>query len=289
MISLVSTDTNRYNEANFDRAINDGCVFYKLILNAFPNHFNKSSIYAHCPLVVPTENMQIMQSLKRVREYTWGRPVQRTDVAIIHSSKTCADIVEDNEQFQGSFDRLYDAVGTTKAKRQLQVVTESSSRLQTNIVTFCEENTNLALSRFGHQKGTSSAAMKVDIVAEVISRTTTLLVAELFSLKPCPKAKVSDRIHLNLDISTVLARSYDVCSSNPSDLGSLRQACSSDIAALIDTSRRAAKRVLASPGFLTRLLKKPQNLSATGDYGASLITELAKDEFSIELIVQEHL
>jgi hypothetical protein len=151
-------------------------VFHKLILNAFPNHFNKSSIYAHYPLVVPTENMQIMQSLKRVREYSWDRSVQQVNIATINSSKTCSDIVRDKDQFQGSFDRLYDAVGATKAKRQQQIVMKSSSRLQTDIATFCEENTNLALSQFENQKGTNSAAIKVDIVAEVINRTTTLRV-----------------------------------------------------------------------------------------------------------------
>ena len=42
-----------FNISGYDLNINHGCVFYKLVLNAFPNHFTKNSIYAHYPLVVP--------------------------------------------------------------------------------------------------------------------------------------------------------------------------------------------------------------------------------------------
>ena len=37
-----------YNEVAYDLSINQGCVFYKLLLRALPNHFKPNSIYAHC-------------------------------------------------------------------------------------------------------------------------------------------------------------------------------------------------------------------------------------------------
>jgi linoleate 10R-lipoxygenase len=36
-----------YNEVAYDLSINQGCVFYKLMLRALPNHFKPNSIYAH--------------------------------------------------------------------------------------------------------------------------------------------------------------------------------------------------------------------------------------------------
>lgn len=37
-----------YNEVAVDSSVNQGCVFYKLLLRALPNHFQPNSIYAHC-------------------------------------------------------------------------------------------------------------------------------------------------------------------------------------------------------------------------------------------------
>ena len=40
-----------YSEVAYDLNINQGCVFYKLFLRAFPNHFKPDSVYAHYPMV----------------------------------------------------------------------------------------------------------------------------------------------------------------------------------------------------------------------------------------------
>ena len=41
-----------YREVDYDLNLNQGCVFYKLMLRAFPNHFKPDSIYAHYPMTV---------------------------------------------------------------------------------------------------------------------------------------------------------------------------------------------------------------------------------------------
>lgn len=37
-----------FNEVAYDLNINQGCVFYKLLLRTLPKHFKPNSIYAHC-------------------------------------------------------------------------------------------------------------------------------------------------------------------------------------------------------------------------------------------------
>lgn len=54
--------------------IEQGCVFYKLMLRAFPNHVKPNSIYAHQPMTIPDENRKIMQSLGREKHYSYDRP-----------------------------------------------------------------------------------------------------------------------------------------------------------------------------------------------------------------------
>ena len=63
-----------YSEVQYDFNVEQGCVFYKLFLRAFPNHFKTNSIYAHYPMTVPDENRKIMQSLGREDDYDYDRP-----------------------------------------------------------------------------------------------------------------------------------------------------------------------------------------------------------------------
>ncbi|KAF4508626.1 hypothetical protein G6O67_004977 [Ophiocordyceps sinensis] len=63
-----------YNEANYDLGINNGCVFYKLFIRAFPNHFKQDSVYAHYPMVVPLENRKILANIGRLQRFSFERP-----------------------------------------------------------------------------------------------------------------------------------------------------------------------------------------------------------------------
>ncbi|KAF2087527.1 putative fatty acid oxygenase PpoC [Saccharata proteae CBS 121410] len=63
-----------YSEAHHDLNIEQGCVFYKLFLRAFPSHFKHNSIYAHYPMTIPSENRKIMRSLGREKDYSYERP-----------------------------------------------------------------------------------------------------------------------------------------------------------------------------------------------------------------------
>lgn len=64
-----------YNEVNYDFKINHGCVFYKLFIRAFPDHFQWNSVYAHYPMVIPSENHKILTNLKRAHLFTFDRPI----------------------------------------------------------------------------------------------------------------------------------------------------------------------------------------------------------------------
>ncbi|RYP35414.1 hypothetical protein DL767_003821 [Monosporascus sp. MG133] len=63
-----------YNEVAYDLNINQGCVFYKLFIRAFPNHFKPDSVYAHYPMCVPSETKRILTNLGRVQNFNFDRP-----------------------------------------------------------------------------------------------------------------------------------------------------------------------------------------------------------------------
>ncbi|KAI1148496.1 linoleate diol synthase [Nemania diffusa] len=63
-----------FNEVAYDLNVNQGCVFYKLFLRAFPNHFKRNSAYAHYPMCVPGETQKILTNLGRVQDFNFDRP-----------------------------------------------------------------------------------------------------------------------------------------------------------------------------------------------------------------------
>lgn len=89
-----------YNEANYDLKVNHGCIFYKLFIRAFPNHFKGNSVYAHYPMVIPSENHKILTDLGRVDKFDFTRPTtipQRVNITTYGGS---AHVLENKEQYR---------------------------------------------------------------------------------------------------------------------------------------------------------------------------------------------
>ena len=68
-----------FEEVQYDLSINQGCVFYKLCLRAFPDHFKPDSIYAHYPMTIPSKSASIMKNLGRYDDYSWDAPARIPD------------------------------------------------------------------------------------------------------------------------------------------------------------------------------------------------------------------
>lgn len=81
-----------FARASYDTDINHGGVFYKLVLNAFPNHISKNSVYAHFPLVNPPANQEILKGMDRQHLYDFDPPrrreVVKADTTALKNSET---------------------------------------------------------------------------------------------------------------------------------------------------------------------------------------------------------
>ena len=88
-----------YGEVQYDLAVNQGCVLYKLILRAFPNHFKSNSVYAHYPMTIPSENKKILTNLGRVEHYSWDRPTRMPPRVDFTSYAGAKYILEHQKEF----------------------------------------------------------------------------------------------------------------------------------------------------------------------------------------------
>jgi hypothetical protein len=89
-----------FNEVNYDDGVNGGHVMHKLIFRAFPNHFVNNSIYAHFPLVNPSENEKIFEGLGTRSLYSWAAPRAHQFPVMIRSHKACTQILNDSTNFK---------------------------------------------------------------------------------------------------------------------------------------------------------------------------------------------
>src|SRR5271168_3424433 len=82
-----------FTEADSDLTVDNGHVFYKLVLRALPRHFRQDSVYAHYPLVVPEENRIILGGLNTAQYYNFEKPCAAPEMSIIESYVACKAIL----------------------------------------------------------------------------------------------------------------------------------------------------------------------------------------------------
>ena len=89
-----------FTEADSDLTVDNGHVFYKLVLRAFPNHFRQDSIYAHYPMVTPDENQKILNSLNMAQYYSFEKPRVLPELRSIKSHAACQAILRNQANYK---------------------------------------------------------------------------------------------------------------------------------------------------------------------------------------------
>lgn len=88
-----------YTEANYDLTVNHGCVWYKLFMRAFPNHFKYDSVYAHYPMVIPSENRKILNNLNRAHLFSFERPRQLPTKTHVTSYGAAKHVITNEDKY----------------------------------------------------------------------------------------------------------------------------------------------------------------------------------------------
>lgn len=84
-----------FSLVDYSLNVDYGCVFYKLVLRALPFNFPLDSVYAHYPLVVPSENHAILTEQGLAGDYSFEKPQPITHPVTVSSYAACKAILED--------------------------------------------------------------------------------------------------------------------------------------------------------------------------------------------------
>ncbi|KAH6707569.1 9,12-octadecadienoate 8-hydroperoxide 8R-isomerase [Leptodontidium sp. MPI-SDFR-AT-0119] len=295
-----------YNEVQFDRSVDDGCVLYKLILRAFPKHFKGDSIYAHFPFVIPSENLVIAKSLNRADKYSWDKPSRAPELIILKSHSAAKKILSDKINWKVT---TGDAIkfmtsqpkkvnGADFALSGDNPSNESSRNLikkglypkdwQFEVKRFYEDTTTKLLKMYGF-KVPGKNAYQVDIVRDVSNLVNARFAASVFSLpiktEDCPRG-----IYTEQEMYQVLALCF-ICIFFNADVNKsfqIKEAAHILAQQLGDLILLNAEAISAT-GFLADVLAKLHQHTALTDYGTHMIQRMLDSKIPIKDVVWSHI
>ncbi|KIW06461.1 hypothetical protein, variant 2 [Verruconis gallopava] len=183
-----------YSAAASDTAIDNGCVFYKLFLTAFPHHFRPNSVYAHYPMTVPTEMAKVLKDLGRYDHYNFEKPKRLASTTVAFSYTAVKAIATNSGAFKTTWGGAMEYLISPTAKQSIASKTVANDMEAREILTkalYSEgkwaktvrayfENATLKALR---EKAYKLADLnQVDIIRDIGNLIPVHFVSELFSL-----------------------------------------------------------------------------------------------------------
>ncbi|KAI2466477.1 linoleate diol synthase precursor [Annulohypoxylon bovei var. microspora] len=205
-----------YNEVDFDLKVDQGQVMHKLILRAFPFHFEGNSIQAHFPFVVPSENKVIHDALKTSELYSWEKPARKLDPVVIKSHKAVNQVLSNKKDFYvpwgesisyivsppgKTFGKDFclsgDGLANDQSRSHVDKCLYQPKEWEAEIRHFFDQTTKSLLKKAGQKLPPSplkapgtDTEFELDVIRDVIIPLNTRFVAEFFGL-PIKTAETS--------------------------------------------------------------------------------------------------
>lgn len=268
-----------YNEADYDLDVNHGCVFYKLFIRAFPNHFQRDSVYAHYPMVVPSENRKILTKLGRVQGFSFDRPRFDPPFTTVSSLAGITHVLANVDKYPVSWKEGLDELmghggrggGRGDDRRHLDSLVYTDS-WKPSMKAFY----SMIAQRLLEEKASRIAGkMQCDVVRDVGNLAHTHFVAHMFNLplkcKENPKGVFSEQ-ELYMALTTLFMTVFhdlDPVKSLP--LRQRAKGLASQLGGIVKTNVKIST-LLGTTGLFTG---KPKDGTLSA-YGVKLIKGLSK-------------
>ncbi|KAM5345930.1 hypothetical protein ACJ41O_011791 [Fusarium nematophilum] len=284
-----------FKEVEYDLNVNHGCVFYKLFIRAFPQHFKGNSVYAHYPMVTPDENRKILTNINRVDRFDFDRPSFAAPRVNIVGYKAAKYILENQQKYRvcweeglghlmGEGGRRFMLSGDTAfhaQQRKCMGALLYNDTWKTAIKSFYSMIAERLLAEKSYKLGGST---QVDVIRDVGNLAHTHFVARMFNL-PLKTKENPKGIYSEQELYKVLAVIF-VCiffDIDPAKSFPLRQGAkevAQGLGKIIEMNVKLATTL--GLGGLFTAKNKDDPLAA---YGVNMAKGLKKAGLSVEDIV----
>lgn len=260
-----------FEAANYDLGIDNGCVFYKLVLRALPNNFRHNSIYAHFPMVVPVENSKIMADLGLHNKYDFAMPRPGICPVKITSYITCRSVLTNRTSF--SMADAYDerSVGGSQINDSLYL-----EHWRSQVASFCEQIITKLLQERSY---TLAGVQYVDLVTDLARPAQVHFAASLFSL-PLRSDYNSGESHDEQDLYEIMESQYQAM-FHDSDIvatGRLREGLPR-----IRASLKSTVESIGRGGFIADIVDRLHKHQTLTDYGVQVIQRLLDTNSGVDI------
>ncbi|KIV98212.1 hypothetical protein, variant [Exophiala mesophila] len=210
-----------YNEADYNTSINYGCVIYKLVLNALPHSYAPNSIYAHFPLVIPSENKAILTRLKKADFYDFEKPTGVPVPVVVSSFEAIQTVTSQPKTFAPWWNPLHfcPTLGVPKSEHTFPLLAQGLAEIKglgTATAAFYKDAIATLLKSESYQLG-SAGLRQVDAVRDVFNIAHARFVASLFLIPlQSDQHGSANHWHQELNIISSLSSVYSsVADSSP--------------------------------------------------------------------------
>ncbi len=304
-VTLVRGDrflTTDYHPANLtawgisegasDPNINQNCVFYKLILKAFPNHFKYNSVYAHYPLTTPKASAEILGSLERLGDFVWDRPTYTPPRINVTGYDGVTAVLADGETFNvtwgeglsylmgepGSRFMLSGDGPLFRERRDQMSKCLYSDGWAREIRQFYEETTTNLLKEWGYKVGGRKTSFSmVDVVRDIGNSAHVRFASAIFNL-PLKTKEEKTNVFTEHELYMILAVIFttiflDFDTSKTFALRKAGLAVTQKLGQLVETQ----VSLLSKTSFLSSIID-PLMVEdhALNDYGVHMTRQLLK-------------
>jgi linoleate 8R-lipoxygenase/9,12-octadecadienoate 8-hydroperoxide 8R-isomerase len=293
-----------YKETMSDVATDHGHVFYKLILRAFPNHFRPDSVYAHFPLVIPSENENILTHLGISGNYSWDKPGRIPSLIMVESYAACKSILENQEDFKVTWGKAVEFLmhndghpfgrdfmlsgddPQNAASRKMMQTALYRENWEAEVKKFYEHITLKLL----HEKAYKIAGVnQVDVVRDIANLAQIHFCASVFAL-PLKTEENPRGVYSELELYMVMALVFTCIffDADPAKSFPLRQASrkvTQQLGQLVMLNVQLIKRT----GFIADLVDRFHRHDVLTEYGVHMIQRLLETDLSPKEIVWTHV
>jgi Animal haem peroxidase len=295
-----------YSLVDYNLNVDYGCVFYKLVLQALPNNFRQDSVYAHYPMVIPSENREILTELGLVGDYSFHKTAPVLPPMSITSHAACKSILENNLDFKviwseaieflmrdestgkdyGSDYMLSGECPRHARSRSLMELALYPDNWEQGVKRFYE---HITLKLLHHNSYNLAGQNQVDIVRDVSNLAQVHFASALFSL-PLKTEENPRGLFAETELYSLLAIVFTSVfyDSNPAKSFPLRQAArnlTQKLGKLIELNVRFVEKT----GFLQDLLGLFNRHDHLSQYGVQMIRRLLATRTPPKELVWTHI
>jgi prostaglandin-endoperoxide synthase 1/linoleate 10R-lipoxygenase len=280
-----------FTEVQYDLHVNHGCSFYKLFLRAFPNHFKTNSVYAHYPMVIPSENQQILSNLKRDHMFDWSRPVFTPSRVNITSYDGAKHVLDNQDKYKvawgegfsflmGSGGSNFMLSGDTDfhaSQRKCMAAQLYQENWKSHVKAFYKDITEKLLVEKSYKLADQT---HVDIIRDVGNIAHTHFAARMFNL-PLKTEQNLKGIYSEQELYTVLALIFAAIffDLDPAKSFPLRQAAKT-VTEQLGKLIEANVKLTTGFGLMGLFTSSPAPNDALAAYGVNLVKGFNKSGLS---------